>query len=180
MYLISLYFDEKTDDKIRSYMRQIAKHTGNNVMTDGNVPPHITAAAFDAATEELAVEIFRKAIARISEGDLHWVSVGTFLPSVIYITPVLNEYLQSIAETIYKEISCAENVMPKGNYGPYTWLPHATLGKHLDKEQMRIAFKIMQEQFAPFGAGVVKCGLAKTNPYTDLITCELKKTDSSI
>ena len=48
MYLISLYFDEKTENRISGYMKQIAKYTGNTAMLDGNVPPHITIAAFHA------------------------------------------------------------------------------------------------------------------------------------
>lgn len=44
MYLISIYFDEASEKCISSYMKQIGKATGNTVMLDGNVPPHITVA----------------------------------------------------------------------------------------------------------------------------------------
>lgn len=174
MYLISLYFDEKTDSKIRSYMKQIARHTGNTAMLDGDVPPHITVAAFGTDSEALATELFNETVSKLRAGSICWVSVGSFLPKVLYISPVLNAYLQEIAETIYKEIADKENITAKGNYGPYEWLPHATLGKHLEKEQLRGAFKIMQDQFAPFESKAVRCGLAKTNPYTDLLIYELE------
>ena len=174
MYLISLYFDEKTDNRIRSYMKQIARHTGNTTMIDGSVPPHITVAAFDAESVEDAVEIFKKTASDLKQGDIRWVTVGTFLPKVFYISPILNEYLHNISEIIYKEIGQREHVVPKGNYGPYRWVAHATLAKHLETEQMRVAFKVMQNQFAPFESKVVKCGLAKTGPYTDLLVYELK------
>ena len=58
MYLISIYFDEVTEKRIRSYMRQIGKATGNVLMLDGNVPPHITIAGFHAESENTAREIF--------------------------------------------------------------------------------------------------------------------------
>lgn len=174
MYLISLYFDEKTDNQIRSYMKQIAKHTGNTAMIDGNVPPHITVAAFGTDSEESAVELFQKIASKLCAGEIFWVSVGTFLPKVFYISPVLNEYLHYLSEMIYKEINHNENVVPKGNYGPYKWVAHATLAKHLKNEQMRIAFKVMQDQFAPFESKVIKCGLAKTNPYKELLIYDLK------
>lgn len=174
MYLISLYFDESSDTKIRSYMKQIARHTGNATMIAGEIPPHITVAAFGAESEESAMALFGKVTSTLRAGDVQWVSVGTFLPKVIYISPVLNAYLQEFSETVYKEIRDTEGVVPKGNYGPYQWLPHATLGKHLEKDQMRSAFKVLQDQFAPFSSEVVKCGLAKTNPYTDIVICELK------
>lgn len=115
MYLISLYFDEKTDNKIRSYMKQIARHTGNTAMLDGNVPPHITAAAFGADSEEAAIGVFEKIAPELCEGEIRWVSVGTFLPKVLYISPVLNEYLHNLSETIYKEIKYNGNLIPKGS-----------------------------------------------------------------
>ena len=42
MYLVSVYFDEKTDRKIRGYIEKIAEKTGNGFMVDNHVPPHIT------------------------------------------------------------------------------------------------------------------------------------------
>lgn len=174
MYLISLYFDEKTDNKIRSYMKQIARHTGNTAMLDGNVPPHITVAAFGTDSEEAAIGLFEKIAPELCEGEIRWVSVGTFLPKVLYIFPVLNEYLHNLSETIYKDIKYNGNLIPKGSYGPYRWVAHATLAKHLETEQMRMAFRVMQNQFAPFESKVVKCGLAKTNPYTDILVYDLE------
>jgi hypothetical protein len=55
----------------------------------------------------------------------------------------------------------------------FKWLPHTTLGKHLTGLQMKKAFEVMQSQFAPFEGRVVKIGLAKTNPYQDIVVCEL-------
>ena len=174
MYLISIYFDEKTDKRIRSYMSQIAKHTGNTVMIQGEIPPHLTISAFAADSEGTAREIFRKVSRNVTAGNLQWVAVGAFLPRVIYLSPVLNEYLQNISEIIYKEVVSSENVTLKGNYRPYGWVPHATLAKHLTKDQMKIAFEILQNQFGPFDGSVVKIGLARTNPYKDIEILELK------
>lgn len=89
MYLISIYFDEKTTKRIQGYIDNIAKKTGNTFMTNGNV------------------------------------------------------------------------------------LPHITVGKKLSTEEMKIAFNVMQNQFGAFEGKVTKIGLAKTNPYYDIITYEL-------
>ena len=174
MYLISIYFDEATERTIRSYMKQIAKRTGNQAMLDGNVPPHITISAFQTDSEDLAREIFEGVVAKTYAGNLQWVSVGAFLTHVIYISTVLNEYLQELSEKIYKESAGRDNVMLCGNYQPYAWMPHATLAKHLTREQMISTFEVLQNQFAPFNSRVIKIGLAKTNPYTDLEIRELK------
>lgn len=178
MYLISIYFDETTDHKIRSYMKQIAKHTDNTAMLEGNVPPHITISAFRCNSEVLARACFERITRKVFAGELQWVSVGAFLPQVLYLSPVLNEYLQKISETIYKEVTQEEEIFLSGNYRPYAWMPHATLAKQLTKEQMKNAFEVMQNQFGPFRSKVIKIGLAKTNPYTDLEIFELKEKRS--
>ena len=75
MYLISVYFDEKAENRINGYMKQIAKHTGNLEMLDGNVPPHITIAAFRTDSERKARDIFEKASEKVCRGNVQWVSV---------------------------------------------------------------------------------------------------------
>ena len=168
MYLISIYFDEVTEKRIRSYMRQIGKATGNVLMLDGNVPPHITIAGFHAESENTAREIFLRGKECLMEGNVHWVSVGMFLPGVIYITPILNEYLHQLSEVFDKEMNGESGIAVDNRYKPFHWLPHSTLGKHLTAEQLTAALAVMQNNFAPFEGRVTKIGLAKTNPYTDL------------
>ena len=174
MYLISVYFDEKTDQCIRMYMKLIAKHTGNAKMLEGNVPPHITIAAFGASSEEEAKDIFLNVSQNISSGTVQWVSIGTFFPGVIYAAPVLNEYLQGLSEIYSNELMKRENLTIEKRYQPFCWFPHTTLGKHLNKEQLISAFSIMQNHFGPFSGKVTKIGLAKTNPYTNLEVINLK------
>ncbi len=168
MYLISIYFDKASEKHISSYMKQIGKATGNTVMLDENVPPHITIAAFQAESEFVAREIFFRGANNLKSGNVKWVSVGTFLPSVIYITPILNKYLHELSEAYNKEVTEKQGVTVDHKYMPYSWLPHSTLAKRLSKEQLATAFAVMQNQFGPFCGKVTKIGLAKTNPYTDL------------
>ena len=54
-------------------------------------------------------------------------------------------------------------------YQPMSWLPHVTLGKTLDKEQMRTAFCVLQESFSPFEGEGTELGLAKVNPHEDVV-----------
>lgn len=173
MYLISVYFDESSDKRICSFMKQIARSTAQTAMIDENIPPHLTIAAFHAASEEQARGVFEKIQGKVSSGKIQWVSVGAFFPNVIYLTPVLNEYLHQLSELIYEEMLLSE-VSVSSQYRPFSWLPHATLGKKLNKEQMQTAFEIMQSQFGVFESQVIRLGLAKTNPHTDLIMSPLE------
>ena len=58
-------------------------------------------------------------------------------------------------------------------YQPMSWLPHVTLGKTLDKEQMRKAFWVLQESFSPFEGQATELGLAKVNPHEDVLRLAL-------
>lgn len=174
MYLISVYFDETTDDRFRSYMKQIAKHTGNNVMIEGNVPPHITVSAFHSYNEETALEIFCNIKKQVLSGELQFVSVGSFFPQVLFVAPVLNEYLHQISICTYKEVIKCEDVVVGERTRPFGWMPHMTIGRELSPEQLYQAFEVMQKQFSPFKGKVAKIGLARTKPYTDIETYVLK------
>ena len=168
MYLISIYFDEETNKKIQSYVNQVAEKTGNTFMIDGEVPPHITISALETKNEEQVIKALEKAVNRIRSGQLQWVSVGQFFPYVIYLTPVLNEYLHFISREIYECLEDIDDTEISPYYRPFQWLPHTTIGKKLSREEMHIAFETLQKNFSMFSGRVTKIGLAKTNPYQDI------------
>ena len=173
MYLVSLYFDEKADARIRQYINAVAKRTDNTYMPDGNVPPHITISAFDAKQGNVVIEELDKCLKDVRQGMIQWASVGAFFPQVIYIEPVLNEYLHDLSVTVYDALHGMDDVIIRKCYQPFCWLPHTTIAKKLTQEEMRMAFTVLQESFGMFSGKVVKIGLAKTNPYEDIVTWEL-------
>ena len=173
MYLISIYFDEQTNKKIQSFINQVAEKTGNTFMIDGKVPPHITISALETKNEEQIIEALEKAVSRIKSEQLQWVSVGQFFPYVIYLTPVLNEYLHSMSQEVYESLKDTGDTEISPYYRPFQWLPHTTIGKKLSQEEMCIAFEIVQKNFSMFNGRVTKIGLAKTNPYQDIFLRKL-------
>ena len=175
MYLVSIYFDEKTNEQIKRLIQKTARACGNTFMPDGNVPPHITISAFETKKEQEVIERLKTVVEQLSQEKLQWVSVGAFLPHVLYITPVLNEYLHRMAEDVFETLNELEDTIIRKCYQPFGWLPHTTIGKTLTKEQLQTAFAVLQEQFAPFEGTVMQIGLAKTNPYTELALFELKE-----
>lgn len=173
MYLISVYFDEETNNRIQRYMNLVAEKTGNTSMTEADVPPHITVSAFEMREEEKAVCLLKEKLVRLQSGTLTWASVGAFLPYVIYLAPVLNEYLHGLSCDIYKMLAARDEITISKYYRPFQWIPHTTIGRKLSAEEMRTAFRVMQEQFAVFDGRVTEIGLAKTNPHRDLIRIKL-------
>ena len=176
MYLISIYFDETANLTINRYVRRVAEESGNDFMLVNDIPPHITLSAFEAQDEMAVIQELQEIVSNWKQDQIQYVSVGTFLPYVLYITPVLNEYLHNMTTSIYEKFHEKDGVKMSKCYRPFQWLPHTTIGKKLSKEEMLKAFEVMQKQFAVFDARVVKIGLAKTNPHRDIWTFELKKT----
>ena len=57
MYLVSVYFDDKSNKIISDYINKIAQKTGNTFMTDNHVPPHLTIMSVEAREEEKLTEV---------------------------------------------------------------------------------------------------------------------------
>lgn len=174
MYLISVYFDEQANKNLQRYINMIADKTGNTFMTDNNVPPHMTISSIEARNVDVIIPAFESLKGNINAGNIQFVSVGQLLPYVMYATPVLNVYLMDLQNKVYSAVKDIPETSVSRFYKPYSWLPHITLGKKLDKEQMMIAFDVMRNNFAPFEAKVTGIGLAKVNPHEDVIRYELK------
>lgn len=173
MYLISVYFDEKTNRILQRYINQIAAKTGNTFMTDNHVPPHMTISAIEARSVQILKPVFSGLQGKIRQGKIQFVSVGQLLPYVMYVTPVLNEYLLDVSKQVYEAVKDISETTVSRYYQPLSWLPHVTVGKKLDKEQMIKALGVLQDGFTPFDATVTEIGLAKVNPHEDVERFEL-------
>ena len=174
MYLISVYFDEKANKNLQRNINMIAEKTGNTFMTENNVPPHMTLSSIEARNVDVIIPAFETLKELIHPGNIQFVSIGQFFPYVMYVTPVLNEYLMELQNKIFDAVKNIPETSVSRFYQPYSWLPHVTLGKKLDKDQMMTAFDVMRNNFAPFEAKVTGIGLAKVNPHEDVIKYDLQ------
>lgn len=170
MYLISAYFDDRANKILKRYIERIAASTGNTYMLDHNVPPHLTISSVEARSGEVLIPCVKRLENIIEAGQIQFVSVGMFFPYVMFVAPVLNEYLMDVSTKVYDALRGVPDVSVSRVYRPMQWMPHSTLGKKLDQEQMRKAFAAMQVGFQPFEAAVVKIGLADTNPHRDILS----------
>lgn len=174
MYLISVYFDKRTNQVINRYIRQIAEKTGNHFMTGNHVPPHMTICSVEARQGEVLIPPLEELLGQLPGGEISIVSVGMFFPYVIYLTPVLNEYLLGLSQKTYEVVRNIPEASVNRFYQPLHWLPHVTVGKTLTREQMQDAFSVMQEGFAPIEGRIIKIGVASTNPHEDLMIWNLQ------
>ena len=169
MYLLSLYFDEKTNRKIRGLMSCVAEKSGNTDMTEKHVPPHITLTAFDSRErEEVLVERLDFAFGKLQKINLTWVSVAAFFPQVLYLMPVLNQNLHEFSVEISQVLESCDDTKIRECYKPFGWLPHTTVARRLSEEQMQAAFAALQASFAPFEGTVVRVGLSAGSPKREI------------
>ncbi len=168
MYLVSAYFDEEADRIIRRYIERIAEMTGNSFMPDNNVPPHMTISSLEARSADVLIPAFEELNGKIKTGEIQVVSMGQMMPYVFYLTPVLNAYLNGLESTVFDVFSDISDVTVSKFYRPGSWLPHITIAKTLTKEQMKIAFEVMQNGFAVFDAKIIRLGLSRVNPHEDV------------
>lgn len=175
MYLLSLYFDEQTAHRITQYIKQVAAASGNPYMLENHVSPHITLSAFETNRIEPILEKLDQHIPKLPSGTLQWASAGQFFPYVLFLAPVLNEYLHTLSVTAYQILSAEPEVSVSRYYRPFQWLPHTTIGKKLSPDELLAGVRVLQNSFGLFRGDVVRIGLAKTNPYEDLVVWELKK-----
>ena len=104
MYLITVYFDEQSNKTIQRYMNKVAEYTGNHFMIDNTVPPHLTVLSFQSNDQQDVINRLKKSINSLFTGSIYYVSLGVFLPYVLYITPVLNNYLMDISFYLHMKI----------------------------------------------------------------------------
>ena len=168
MYLISIYFDEKTNKILQRYIDRIAEKSGNYFMIENKVPPHMTIASIEARNVNVLKPAFEDLNGKLCAGNMKVVSIGQLFPYVLYATPVMNQKLFDLSGEIYKAFCDIPETTLSEYYKPFSWLPHITLGKTLDKVQMQKAFQTMQEKFIPFKARFGEIGLAKVNPHEDV------------
>ena len=97
------------------------------------------------------------------------------MPSVVYIEAVQNKYLYELSKKANEYILQSSQAKCNRFYMPLQWIPHITIGKQLDKEQMRKGFEILQDLFNPIHAKIVRFSLSKPKPYEEIEVIELEK-----
>lgn len=186
MYLVSAYFDQNSENRMQKYIDAAAGRTGCRFMIENNIPPHMTmaqingggAGAGDGALYDAGdiSGVLDEVIAdgRVSSGVIDIVSFGVFKPKVMFLTPVLNEYLFNMSAALDEALVGAFGPEAVGGrYRPFSWLPHITIARGLSEPQMRQAFSCMQADHSVFRARIERIGLAESRPYKDIKVWDL-------
>ena len=168
-YAIVLYFNEKTEEIINSLIKNIANKTGNKYMVDNKIPPHITISLFHYDGEiDTVMEIIENNISFFHKNNITTASIGIFNPSVLFIAPVINDYLLELNKRINEIININNKILLDKNYMENQWIPHISLGVKLNENELINGVKELAENFKILDIGIDRVGLAKCNPYKDI------------
>ena len=167
-YAVTLGFDKETQDKIQEMIDEVAMVTGCAYMKQSRIPPHVTVSALVSDNEE-ALLTEMESIAKSMNKDYIWfANIGVFNPYVIYLGPVMNEFLQNTCRTVNERLLKYAEVGNRGRYLPNQWVPHAAIVTKLTPEALIEAFAIVQKKFNAFGATAERIVLARAEPYEEL------------
>lgn len=175
-YAVTLEFDKQTENKIQGMIDEVAKVTGCDYMKLSKIPPHVTVSGLVCDNEEALLSEMEKIAESMSKDSVWFANIGVFNPLVIYLGPVMNEFLHNTCQTVNERLLKYAEVGNKGQYLPNQWVPHAAIAVKLNPEALKEAFAIVQEKFSVFGATADKIVLARCEPYEEIKVWELKET----
>lgn len=173
-YAVTLEFDKETENKIQEMIDEVARVTGCDHMKQSKIPPHVTVSALVSDNESALLSEMESIAASISKDSVWFVNIGVFNPFVIYLGPVMNEFLQNTCRTVNERLLKYAEVGNRGRYLPNQWVPHAAIAVKLTPDALKEAFAIVQEKFTAFGATAERIVLARAEPYEELRSWELK------
>lgn len=173
-YAITLEFDKETENKIQELIDEVAETTGCDYMKRSKIPPHVTVSAIVSENEAALLSEMESIAEAMNKGSAWFANIGVFNPLVIYLGPVMNEFLQDTCRTVNERLLKFAEVGNRGQYLPNQWVPHAAIAVKLTPDALKEAFSIVQEKFTAFGATAEKIVLARAEPYEELGSWKLK------
>lgn len=167
-YAVTLEFDKETENKIQQMIDEVAEKTGCDHMKQYRIPPHVTVCGLISENEETLLAEVEK-ISQSMRKDFVWfVNIGIFNPLVIYLGPIMNEFLFNACKTVNERLLQYAEVGNKGQYLPNQWVPHTAVAVKLTPQALKEAFSIVQEKFSAFGSVAERITLARCEPYVEL------------
>lgn len=174
-YALCYTFDCESEEKLKRYIEEVAAITGNTMMLDNKIPPHITVGCFETENEEVLIDLVESALKNIVSQQIYVGVVGTFKPNVLFVAPQLNEFLQDSCEAFFDYLHEIATPGDNGYFRPFKWMPHITINITDTKAKEGLA-KLVEL----FEAGRITCeklSIVQCNPYTEVKTFELKKSN---
>lgn len=163
-YAVILRLDEVSEKKILQMIEMIVAGGVNDYMSENKIPPHVTVAAMDTENLNQVISIMDGIVPKLSSGKLIWSSIGVFNPSVLFLAPVVNEYLLHTSKIVNESLS-GYDIKCLSYYLPFEWVPHTTVATNLNDQEVVAAFSSIQINFKPLSGHSTRITLVQSKPF---------------
>ena len=168
-YAVVFYFDRIMKEKINLLIEKIASETENRYMVVNKIPPHITISLFQYDEDiDTIIRSIENNISAFNKDKIILASIGVFNPSVLFLAPVVNNYLVESNKKINEIIRANDKIKLDKNYIENQWIPHISLGVRLNENELIKGVKALTKYFEVSEIKIEKIGLAECNPYRDI------------
>ena len=181
-FVVELYFDPSTEERIRSAWNAIDEAGVSDSMPKGGYRPHVSLGVCDHLdTDSLAQElsIFAEGVAPFR---LSFPNIGIFSTSegVVYLGVAVTEALLSVHAAFHKIFKKYAQEQ-REYYAVGQWVPHCTLAFGLSETQIVEAVTLCRQIDLPISAEVKEIGVVEVSPTSCqmLFSCSLKTTDKT-
>lgn len=169
-YAIVVYFNESIEKKLNSLILEVAEKSGNNYMIEHSIPPHITLSLFHKENDdkEQILSIFDRNDLGLKNGTVFLASIGIFNPSVLFIAPIVNDYLIEIHSRVNSLLKNIIDIQFDKNYLHNQWVPHISIAVKLNDIELIKAFEASKNKFTVMEVEIDRIALAECNPYNEI------------
>ena len=136
-YAVTLEFDKESEEKIQKMIDEVSLATGCDYMKTAGIPPHVTLSVIISDNEEALLSQMEDIAGRLKKGSVTFANIGVFNPLVIYLGPVMNEFLLEGCKLVNESMLKYSQVGNHGNYLPNQWVPHAAVAVKLSSETLK-------------------------------------------
>ena len=167
-YAVVLYFDQHTQARLTQIMQEIVSEGANDYMLAHKIPPHITLSTFRCTRRAPMQAMVERCAHELTSGTVAWISLGAFVPSVLFASPVQNEYLLDACKSVNDRLASMADVQGYGYSVPYRWVPHTSLAVRLTHEELCGGFATAARHFSPLVGTADRLALVACNPYKEI------------
>ncbi len=172
-YALVYEFDKDSQEYIDGIIQEVTKVTGNNYMAVEKISGHLTIGCFETESESLLIDLVESGLKDIRSSSITLGSVGIFKPSVLFIAPILNQFLQESCECFFDYLHEIASPSDDNHYAPHCWVPHIAI--NITDENLTRGLEKCLELFEQRSVICEKLTVVKCDPYTEIKQYSLKK-----
>jgi len=176
-YAVIVYFDHKSEGKIRRIQNEVSRVTGNTYLSDNKILPHITLSLFSKESYQEILEDLAAFASELRDVSVSLSSIGIFnsSPAVVNLLPVVSDELIRIHTSLTGILS--QHI---SDFDPYyeraDWVPHCAVAVNINPNELTGAIETTCSLFTPMTCTFSTLSLVECNPYSKIADWKISAT----